>query len=62
MSTIEDIEKSLSRMQEFNPNDLVREADLGKKSFTDVVEPAARLIDLYKRLSLSALQDFPLKN
>ena len=51
--------KSLERMQAFDVNTLVRQHDLGTSlSFSDVVEPAQRLIDLYKRLTAVALQDF----
>lgn len=52
-------EKSLVRMQVFDPETLVREGDLGKKNFRDAVLPAKRLIELYNRLSPTALQDFP---
>lgn len=52
--------KSLERMQQFDTTGLPQEADLGAKlSFTDAVTPARLLIDLYKRLSVTALEDFP---
>src|SRR3569833_1276605 len=54
----EEAATSLQRMQAFEPKTLVREGDLGKKAFHGVVKPAQRLIDLYKRLSPVALQDF----
>jgi hypothetical protein len=60
MELLEDATASLERMQTFDPAVLVRESDLGSaKNFSAAVEPAQRIIDLYKRLSASALQDFP---
>ncbi len=51
---------SLLRVQEFHINQLPREDELGTKlNFSEVVEPAQELIDLFKRLSETALQDFP---
>jgi heme/copper-type cytochrome/quinol oxidase subunit 4 len=53
-------EKSLKRVQEFNASDLIREEDLGRTmNFAEAVEPAQRLIDLYNRLAVAALEDFP---
>ena len=52
--------ESLERMQNFDVSRLPRESDLGKKlNFKDAVEPAQNLIDLYKGLSVTALEDFP---
>lgn len=52
---------SLERMQTFDVQTLPRKEDLGTGfHFSDAVEPATRLVELYKRLSLSALDDFPL--
>lgn len=57
----EEAKNSLERMQTFDVQTLPRKADLGTGFyFSDAVEPAGRLVDLYKRLSLSALDDFPL--
>ena len=51
---------SLERMQEFDVLTLPREQELGTKlNFTDAVEPATRLVELYLRLAPAALQDFP---
>jgi hypothetical protein len=51
---------SLARLQEFDPGTLARERDLGAAlNFKGVVEPAQRLVDLYRRLSAAALQDLP---
>lgn len=51
---------SLTRMQGFDVESLVREEELGRVlNFRAAVEPAKRLVELYQRLSVSALQDFP---
>ncbi|MCG2635159.1 MAG: hypothetical protein J4A00_09675, partial [Gammaproteobacteria bacterium] len=56
----EEAKESLARIQEFNVEELPRTSDLGSRlNFSDIVDPAKQLIDLYKRLSLTALQDFP---
>lgn len=56
----EEAKDSLSRMQNFDVELLPRNSDLGSRlNFIDVVTPAEQLIELYKRLSLTALQDFP---
>lgn len=52
--------ESLERIQKFDVTTLARESELGSRlNFEDAIEPAQLLIDLYKRLSGSALQDFP---
>lgn len=52
--------ESLTRIQTFDVDNLPRSADLGSKlNFKDVLDPAQQLIELYKRLSVTALQDFP---
>lgn len=56
----EEAHESLERMQQFDVSKLPREADLGTRlNFGEAVEPAQQLIDLYKRLSITALEDFP---
>lgn len=51
--------ESLSRIQQFDPASLAREADLGRQmNFLAAVEPAERLVGVYKRIPLSALEDF----
>ena len=56
----EEAKESLNRIQNFDVDKLPRTSDLGSRlNFSDVVDPAQQLIDLYKRLSLTALQDFP---
>lgn len=57
----EEAKNSLERMQTFDVQTLPRREDLGTGfHFNAAVEPAKRLVELYKRLSLSALDDFPL--
>jgi hypothetical protein len=54
------VKESLLRMQQFDPASLSRKDDLGKQlNFEEAVLPARRLVELYKRLSTSALDDFP---
>lgn len=51
-------EESLTRMQKFDVSSLPRERELGSEiNFLAAVEPATRLVDLYKRLSVTALDD-----
>jgi hypothetical protein len=50
---------ALKRVQEFDTSTLPRESDLGKMNFKEGVEPAQTLVNLFKRLSLRALEDFP---
>lgn len=50
---------SLERIQEFNPETLVRRDELGKYAFDEAVAPAKRIIDLYKTLPASYLTYFP---
>ena len=51
-------EESLIRMQQFDVTILPRVSELGSEvNFAELVEPAQRLVDLYKRLSSTALID-----
>jgi len=60
MSQLEDTIKAFERMQHFDASTLPRIGELGQElSFSGAVEPANRLIELYSRVSLSALEDFP---
>lgn len=53
-------EEALRRVQDFDTNTLVREAELGSKfALHEVVEPAQRVIELFKLLSSSQLYFFP---
>jgi len=55
--------ESLERIQRFNLESLPRVDDLGSKmNFGEVVKPAKRLVELYRRLTVTALQDFPNAN
>lgn len=55
----ETTEKSLSRIQNFDIAKLPRESELGINfRFTSVLPSATRLVDLFKRLPTSALNDF----
>lgn len=60
MAIIDDAKKSVDRIQSFDANALPRMEELGQAlNFCDAVEPAQRLISLYKRVSLDALEDYP---
>jgi hypothetical protein len=51
---------SLQRVQTFDVSELPREADLGAQlNFRAAVANAQLLVDLFKRLSIQALDDFP---
>lgn len=57
--TLENCSASLTRVQEFDAARLSREEDLGKQlSFARAVQHAKDLIALYKRIPVSALDDF----
>lgn len=57
---MEKASESLERMQLFDVATLPREGELGEHfSFKEAVPPARKLLDLYKRLSLSILDDLP---
>ena len=56
----EDAKKSLSRIQDFDVESLIREEELGRSlNFLNVVPHAVRLIELYKRLSREVVDDLP---
>jgi len=60
MSEHDEAKASLQRMQEFDPEELSREDDLGRQfNFRDVVDPAKKLIGLYRQLSLDTLAELP---
>jgi hypothetical protein len=51
--------EALERIQNFDPHSLGRKEDLGQQlSFVDAVEPADQIIAVYKRIPISALDDF----
>lgn len=56
----QETKESLERVQVFQTETLRRTEDLGSQlNFGDAIEPAQRLVDLLRRLSAEALQDFP---
>lgn len=60
MSKLEEAKESLERMQRFSAESLARDTDLGARfSLSSAVEPANKLVRLYKQLGVSALDDFP---
>lgn len=60
MSKLEETRESLERMQRFDPDTLARDSDLGARfSLSSAVDPANKLVRLYKQLGVSALDDFP---
>lgn len=53
------VSEALDRVQQFDVTSLSREDDLGKQmSFSEAVAPAEALINIYKRIPLTALEDF----
>lgn len=51
--------EALKRIQEFDVKSLAREDDLGRQmNFSAALIPAERLVNLYKRIPLSSLEDF----
>lgn len=60
MGLIEDTVASLERIQKFDCDSLSREEELGQAfNFAGAIEPARRLIRLYKQMSTSVIEDFP---
>lgn len=58
-SILETCSESLSRVQQFDPATLGREDDLGRQmSFVEAVPFAEAVIDVYKRIPVTALDDF----
>lgn len=59
-TVLTEAQEALEELQTFDVKRLPREAELGQKfSFQPAVQPASKVVDLYKRLSLSSLPDFP---
>lgn len=57
---IEDVIADLKRVQDFDPKTLVQREKLGDaSSFEGAVEPASRLINLFKKLPAEAVYEFP---
>lgn len=57
--TLKDAKDSLERIQEFDPEALVQERRLGENDFSDAVEPARRIIDLFSQIPVDNLTLFP---
>lgn len=57
---IDEARHSLERVQNYDVMALPRENELGKSfSFSAAVQPAQRLIDFFKRISISIIDDLP---
>lgn len=57
---LEETRESLTRVQKFNVDSLPRREELGAKfAFEDAVEPAKKLIELFKKLPSVALDEYP---
>jgi|WetSurSiteA1Bulk_404760.scaffolds.fasta_scaffold00008_5 hypothetical protein len=57
--TLEITQSNLNRIQQFDVKTLSRETELGlQMSFKDAVAPASELINIYKRIPLTVLEDF----
>lgn len=50
---------SLVRIQDFKPSDLVQKEKFGQASFEEAVEPAARIIELFRQLPSTTLELLP---
>ena len=57
---INDARNALNRIQEYNPQQLVKKEDLGTYlCFEEIVEPASRIVDLYRQVPLDMLTVLP---
>lgn len=50
--------KQIVRVTDFDPIKLVRKEQLGELAFDEALEPARRLIDLFRKLPTGSLEDF----
>ncbi|TXC73241.1 hypothetical protein FSZ31_00280 [Sphingorhabdus soli] len=57
--SLSEAENALERVQNYDPQKLVRRDELGKYAFSAAVGPAKRLISLFEVLSASHLEYFP---
>ena len=58
-TVLESTREALDRVQQFDVTSLIREDDLGKQmSFSEAVAPAEALVNIFKRIPLTALDDF----
>ncbi len=57
---LDETRNSLTRIQKFDPSTLARTLDFGAKfNFSGAVPPATRLVNLFRQVSVSGLDDFP---
>ena len=57
---LQDAIESIKRLQEFDTDSIIREGELGSKlSFSEAVEPANKLKNLYLQISINSLSDLP---
>lgn len=56
---LEEAKSSLERVQNFNAEDLVQSGRLGESSFDGAVEPAQRVISLFRQLPVATLDYLP---
>lgn len=60
ISARKECQASLARMQQFTPDTLAREDELGRElNFKDVLPAAVRLVSLYAQISPTVLDDLP---
>ena len=61
MSTeIQELKSALEQVQNFDVNQLPREKDFGEQAgFKDSVPPAKKLVEIFKRVPSSAIEDYP---
>ncbi|RCK21994.1 hypothetical protein [Thalassospira lucentensis] len=60
MTLLEETEESLERIQSYDVQNLPRREELGARfSFDEVVDPAGKVINLFRNLPEKTLQDFP---
>jgi hypothetical protein len=56
---LQEAQASLTRIQQFTASSLVQKEKLGQSSFEEAVEPAKRIIDLFKQLPATMLEQLP---
>lgn len=60
MATLDEAKESLKRAQTFDTSKLPRREELGAKfAFDDAVSPANRLVNLFRKLPIDALEELP---
>ncbi len=56
---LEEAQSSLTRVQQFSASSLIQKEKLGQSSFEDAVEPAEKIIDLFKQVPSAILEQLP---